>query len=115
MTRDERAAARQAAKKPSETVKAACGTVQDVNKTDIEDHPAVPSIEAIEVFVGSMDKQFEEFWDGKGSATDRLRRPSPLKDAPRTRQRSKPYSDEARMQEVLDRDNPPCQHRLRGD
>eukprot|EP00974_Lingulodinium_polyedra_P073257 7092029-Lingulodinium_polyedra.AAC.1 len=53
-----------------------------------------------------MDKQFEELWDGRGSATDRLRRPSPLKDVPRSRQRARPCSDEARMQEVLDRGNP---------
>eukprot|EP00974_Lingulodinium_polyedra_P111638 10797147-Lingulodinium_polyedra.AAC.1 len=60
----------------------------------------------MEAFVGGVDKHIEEFWDGKRSATDRLRRPSPLKDSSRSRQRTKPHVEEARMREVFDRDNP---------
>eukprot|EP00974_Lingulodinium_polyedra_P107975 10452730-Lingulodinium_polyedra.AAC.1 len=75
MTRDERAAARRAAKVSLEST--GISTAAKASKTDDGALPAVPSIEAIELFVGDINKQLENLWDGKRSATDKLRRPSP--------------------------------------
>eukprot|EP00974_Lingulodinium_polyedra_P083973 8131226-Lingulodinium_polyedra.AAC.1 len=83
MTRDERAAARRASRAPLEPPTVGASVAANARKAGDETPPVVPSIEAIELFVGDINKQFEDLWDGGRSATDKLRRLSPIKDAPR--------------------------------
>eukprot|EP00974_Lingulodinium_polyedra_P067288 6513881-Lingulodinium_polyedra.AAC.1 len=63
MMRDERAAARRAAKVPLESPATGISTAAKASKADDEALPAVPSIEAIELFVGDINRQLEDRWD----------------------------------------------------
>eukprot|EP00974_Lingulodinium_polyedra_P083365 8070311-Lingulodinium_polyedra.AAC.1 len=72
MTRDERAAARRASKLPTELPAEGASDAASPPKAGVETLPVAPSIEAIELFVGGIDKQFENLWDGGRAATDKL-------------------------------------------
>eukprot|EP00974_Lingulodinium_polyedra_P126649 11199085-Lingulodinium_polyedra.AAC.1 len=71
MTRDERAAARRASKAPLEPPTMGASVAANAQKAG-ETLPIVPSIEAIELFVGGINNQFEDLWDNGRPATDKL-------------------------------------------